>query len=91
MFAAIPEATVLALYQLLLSHARIWTAFFAMVLPRDLTIVALAFTLTPTMGATGLAIAYAVGWGVALVLIAIMALRTWPKALAAAAAEGDGL
>ena len=67
MAAAIAEAAVVAVYQLIQSQARLWASLFAVVIPRDLTIVALAYVLCPRQGAVGLATAYAVGWCLALV------------------------
>jgi O-antigen/teichoic acid export membrane protein len=75
MAAAVAEALVLAVYQLIQSQERIWTSLAAVVIPRDLTILGLAYVLSPRTGAVGLATAYAAGWAVALGSVAVLALR----------------
>jgi O-antigen/teichoic acid export membrane protein len=75
MGAAVFEALVIAMNQLVQAHERMWLAIGAINLPRDLTLVVLSFALAPTLGARGVAVAYAISWGLALVAIAIIARR----------------
>lgn len=72
MGAAVMEAAVVAVYQLIQSQARIWRTFLLVLIPRDVTIVTLAYVLCPRLGAVGLATAYAVGWGFALGAIILL-------------------
>jgi O-antigen/teichoic acid export membrane protein len=67
--AAIPQALALAVLQHLQSQERMWLSFFAVVLPRDVLLVALAYYLIPHYGARGLALAYAVAWMAALLIV----------------------
>ena len=67
--AAIPQALALAALQHLQSQERMWLSFFAVVLPRDILLLALATYLIPHYGATGLACAYVGAWTVALLTI----------------------
>ena len=66
MGAMLAEALMLAIYQVVQSQGRIWLSFFIITLPRDWTIVLLAYLLTPTHGAMGLALAYSIGCGLGL-------------------------
>jgi O-antigen/teichoic acid export membrane protein len=65
--AGIVEALSVAAYQIVVSHGRIWASLAFVSVPRDLSLVLLAAVLTPTLGAAGLATAYAIGWFLALV------------------------
>ena len=65
--AAIVEAVANAAYQIVVSRGRMWASLLVVSLPRDLSLVLLAAALTPTLGAEGLAIAYAAAWVLALV------------------------
>jgi O-antigen/teichoic acid export membrane protein len=56
--------------------ARMWTFLFAVVLPRDATLVVLAHLLTPSWGAVGLASAYASATSVSAIVLAILTWRT---------------
>jgi O-antigen/teichoic acid export membrane protein len=80
--AAIVEAVGIAAYQIVVSRGTIWASLWFVSLPRDLSLVALAVLLTPTLGAVGLATAYASGW--VLALAGILAL-VWRLGLSAAA------
>jgi len=75
MVAALAEAGVVAIYQLVQSQARIWLSLFAVVLPRDLTILGLSYALSPRLGAVGLAAAYAAGWCLALAAVIVLVRR----------------
>jgi O-antigen/teichoic acid export membrane protein len=71
----IVQSVSAALYQIIQSHARMWLSFLAVALPRDLTVVALAYLLIPAHGAIGFAVAYTTGYTVALISIIIIVLR----------------
>jgi O-antigen/teichoic acid export membrane protein len=64
--AGVVEALSAAAYQIVVSHSRIWTSLALVSVPRDVTLVLIAALLTPTLGAVGLATAYATGWSLAL-------------------------
>jgi O-antigen/teichoic acid export membrane protein len=64
--ASIVEGLTVAIYQSIQSQSRMWLSLFGVALPRDALIVLIAYALTPDKGAVGLALAYTVGWGVAL-------------------------
>lgn len=64
-----------ALYQLVQSKEKLWHVFFFNVIPRDAALVVLAYLLTPTLGATGLAIAYAVSRVIAMTANGLLGLR----------------
>jgi O-antigen/teichoic acid export membrane protein len=68
--AAISQSLTLAVLQHLQSQERMWLSLFAVILPRDLILVALAVYLVPRHGALGLAWAYACAWSIALLLAA---------------------
>jgi O-antigen/teichoic acid export membrane protein len=72
MASTLIESLMQASYQIIQSHARMWLSLFAIALPRDATIVVLAYFLT-IYGAKGLALAYTAGWGLALVCTVILA------------------
>jgi hypothetical protein len=59
MGASVFECVALASYQIVQAQERMWLSFFAIALPRDAMIAALAYLLTPHQGAMGLAISYA--------------------------------
>jgi O-antigen/teichoic acid export membrane protein len=75
--AGVAEALAVAAYQLVVAQGRIWGSFFAVSVPRDLGILALAAVLVPGLGAAGLALAHASGW--ALALIGILAMLAWGR------------
>jgi hypothetical protein len=66
MLAAIAEALTHASQQAMHSQSRIWRSLCGVALPRDLSIIVLAYGLTPRYGAVGLAMALGSGWSVAL-------------------------
>jgi O-antigen/teichoic acid export membrane protein len=87
---AIMEASGLVLYQLVVSHGRMWASLFFVGLPRDVAIVSFAAVLTPGLGAVGLAAAYAAGWtlglGGLIAIVSRLGIRSSAEALPAAAA-----
>jgi len=66
--ATIPEAIALAAFQIIQSKGKMWLAFAAVVLPREITSIITAFVLIPLYGAIGLATAYALAQTVALAM-----------------------
>jgi len=64
--AAVAEALIMATYQVAQSRAEMWRSLFMIYIPTDITIVVLAYAFAPRYGAAGLAWAYALGCGVAL-------------------------
>lgn len=73
--AIIPEVLAVSLYQLIQSNGRMWTSFFVVALPRDLSMLVLARILIPKFGGVGWALAYTLSWGVALTAIAALVVR----------------
>lgn len=73
--AAVIEALAIALYQVVVSHRRIWASLVFVSLPRDITLVVAAALLTPLWGAAGLGTAYVAGWMVALTGIVALIFR----------------
>jgi O-antigen/teichoic acid export membrane protein len=76
MLAAVIESVAIWTYQVIQSHGRMWLTLFAVTLPRDCLILALAYGLTPVYGAAGLAAAHVGGWVLALAAISILTYRT---------------
>ena len=72
MLAAIAEAACLAVYQAIQSRGKLWLSFVAVSLPRDVSIVVLAYFLAPRSGALGLSWAYAIGWCFALAAVMVV-------------------
>jgi O-antigen/teichoic acid export membrane protein len=81
MLATVPEALGAAVYQAILSEGRLWLSFWAIVLPRDLAIVALAYLLAPGWGALGVALAHTMAWTAALGCYAAVAWHVRPGVL----------
>lgn len=73
MMSTLIEGLTVAVYQIIQSQGKMWLSLFAVALPRDLLIVLLAYVFTPVYGAMGLALAYIIGWGLALLLTVIAA------------------
>jgi O-antigen/teichoic acid export membrane protein len=69
MISAVSEGIALAGYQLIQSEGRMWWSLLGLALPRDVLAVALAIVLVPSMGAMGLAIAFAVASTAGLLLV----------------------
>lgn len=87
---AIFEACMRAAYQLVQAEGHMWIVLTGIVIPRDATLVGLAYLLTSGSGATGLALAYtaaqAVGLGGALVASVRLARRAIRESQSAHAA-----
>ena len=73
LLASLFEAGALAAYQPLQSEGRMWLSMFAVALPRDALLVALAWLLAPGHGALGLGVAQATSGGVSLIATATIA------------------
>lgn len=63
--SVVPQTMVLSASQIMLSREKMWLSFFAVALPRNCTIVVLAYILTPRHGAVGLALAHTIAWTLA--------------------------
>jgi len=72
MVATIAEASCIALVQPLQTQDRVWLVFAAVILPCYTILVSLAWLVTPTLGAVGLAVAYVAGWGFAILSAAVL-------------------
>jgi O-antigen/teichoic acid export membrane protein len=75
MAASVLEAAAISLYQIVQTRERMWWSLAAVSVPRDGLIVAAAFLLAPAYGAFGIALAYLLGWALALAVIAATAYR----------------
>ncbi len=84
LLSAIPEALSMSLFQIIQAEERMWFGFFGVIVPREIALVALAYLLTPSLGATGLAISYGVAWTLAAIIIFAAGFRPWKGADAAA-------
>jgi O-antigen/teichoic acid export membrane protein len=71
----IPEAASIATYQVMQTRGHIWSTFFFVALPRDVSIVLLAYPLTQRFGAAGLATAYFCGITIMLLSIILLVRR----------------
>lgn len=60
--AAVIEAVAMASYQVIQSEERMWLSLLAVVLPRDIALVLLAYRFTPLYGAFGLGFAHLIAW-----------------------------
>ena len=72
MISVVPEALAVSAFQVMQSREKMWLSFFAVALPRDCTIVVLAYILAPRYGAAGVASAYAIAWSLACLSIVII-------------------
>lgn len=84
LLSAIPEALSMSLFQIIQAEERMWFGFFGVIVPRELALVTLAYFLTPSLGATGLAISYGVAWTLAAIIIYVAGFRLLKGATAAA-------
>lgn len=71
--AALIEGLAIGTYQAIQAEGAMWTSLFLVALPRDVSIAALAYFLTKSYGAFGLACAYASGWSLACALSSVIA------------------
>lgn len=73
--ATVLEGIALGPYQIIQSQGRMWLSLLLIAVPRDFSLAFLAYFLTARHAAIGLAYAYTAAWGLALVLITIVAYR----------------
>jgi O-antigen/teichoic acid export membrane protein len=59
---AVVEAIAMAVYIIIGAEEKMWLTLLAIALPRDFTLVFLAYKLTPVYGVVGLALAHAIAW-----------------------------
>jgi len=59
---AVIEVVAMASYQVIQSEEKMWFSLLAVVLPRDIALVLLAYRLIPLYGARGLGFAYLIAW-----------------------------
>jgi O-antigen/teichoic acid export membrane protein len=71
----IAESTGIAAFQVVQTRGQIWHSFFLVALPRDLSIVLLAYPLTQRFGAAGLAGAYLTGTTIMLLSVVLLVRR----------------
>lgn len=64
-----------ALAQVVASHEQMWSLLLLAILPRDIAVVLLAYVLTPSLGARGLAIAYTASWALAFIVGVLLIRR----------------
>ena len=76
--AIIPEVLAVSLYQLIQTSGRMWTSFFFVAIPRDLSLIILAIILIPKWGGIGLALAYTLSWTIAFVGICVLTVQCKP-------------
>jgi len=70
--STIPETLQIAIYQVIQSRGRMWLSLYGIAIPRDLSMVAMAYYLTRDHGASGLAVAYTGAWSIALLCTALI-------------------
>ena len=75
MVCTVPEALAISLYQVIQTREKMWWSLIAVSIPRDCLIVIAAYFLVGERGATGLSVAYLLGWLVALTAISVKAYR----------------
>jgi O-antigen/teichoic acid export membrane protein len=75
LFSSLIEALAIAIYQIIQTKERIWASLFAIALPNYGSFVLLAYFLAPLYGANGLAWAFMIGWGLALLIISLLVWR----------------
>ena len=73
--AAVIEAIAMAFYQVIQSEEKMWFSLLAVVLPRDIALVLLAYRLTPAYGAVGLGFAHLIAWLFCSVVVFFAASR----------------
>lgn len=79
LIAAIVEGFANSAYQVIPSEERMWLSVTVVTLPRDISIVALAYLLCPTYGAIGLAGAYTGCWALGAAATAIVSFTLFSR------------
>jgi O-antigen/teichoic acid export membrane protein len=87
MLATIPEGLCTAAYQAIHAEEKLWLSLFAIVVPRDGTMAALSYLLSPTYGALGLATAQGTAWVLALSITVFLVRRIGVRAGSSAIAQ----
>jgi len=82
LLVCVAEAIGLAMHQVVQTHGSLWTNVLCFALPREVTCILMALVLAPLYGAVGLAIAYVLGYSVAVVAVIIVFMRMRHQALA---------
>ncbi|MHB8453962.1 MAG: oligosaccharide flippase family protein [Acidiferrobacterales bacterium] len=72
--STVPESLTIGLYQHIQAQERMWLSFFAIVVPRESTLVIASLFLTPAYGAQGLAISYLIASFVGLTFTALISV-----------------
>jgi len=72
MLSTLPEIVAVASAQIVQSREKLWLSLFLIAIPRDLSMVALAYYLTPLYGAAGLAWAYTISWTLTMVIVFLL-------------------
>jgi O-antigen/teichoic acid export membrane protein len=75
MIAAFLETICTAAAQPLQRRERMWTMFFAVILPTHCVLVMTAWRLAPSIGALGVASGYVAGWAIGLLATSLILLR----------------
>jgi O-antigen/teichoic acid export membrane protein len=87
MLSTLPEIVAVSSAQIVQSREKLWLSLAFIALPRDISIVVLAFFLTPLYGAIGLAWAYTISWtltmAIVILLVAFLGLNPRGRALRA--------
>jgi O-antigen/teichoic acid export membrane protein len=73
--AAVIEAVAIASSQVIQSEERMWLSLLAVVLPRDIALVLLAYRFTPLYGALGLGFAHLISWLLCSMVVFFAVLR----------------
>jgi O-antigen/teichoic acid export membrane protein len=64
--STVPETLQNAIYQVIQSRGRMWLSLYGVSIPRDVTLIGMAYYFTRDYGASGLATAYTIAWTIAL-------------------------
>ena len=64
--STLPETLQLSIYQVIASRGHMWLSLYGIALPRDVSLIVMAYYLTSLHGSFGLAVAYTLAWTIAL-------------------------
>jgi O-antigen/teichoic acid export membrane protein len=78
---AVLEAIAMAVYLIIGAEEKMWWTFLAIALPRDFTLVFIAYKLTPVYGVVGLAMAHAIAWSLCatVIFLSVFSIGLRPK------------
>ena len=82
MLSTFPEALWYVLANSLASHDKFWLLLYTGILPRDACIALLAYLLSPSFGAMGVASGYAISWVASFILVMVLVWQTGLRAVA---------